>query len=66
MRQWREMGVLGFLRIYLGSYLTWRWQGFGHRAAYRLIPLEIEAEEAARRFLAGDENSGDSHTPALG
>ena len=53
VRQWRELGVLRFVRIYLGSYLRWRWLGFGHRAAYRLIPLEVEAEEASKRFLAG-------------
>lgn len=52
VRQWRELGVFGFLRTYLGSYLRWRWVGFGHRAAYRLIPLEVEAEDASRRFLA--------------
>lgn len=49
VRQWRELGAIRFLRVYLGSYLRWRWRGFGHRAAYRLIPLEVEAEEAARR-----------------
>jgi hypothetical protein len=59
VRQWRDLGVRRFLRIYLGSYLAWRWRGFGHRAAYRLIPLEVEAEEAARRSLA------DRHTPPL-
>src|SRR5207237_10612676 len=40
VRQWRELGAVTFLRTYLGSYLRWRWRGFGHRAAYRLIPLE--------------------------
>ncbi len=64
VRQWRELGAWRFLRTYLGSYLYWRWQGFGHRAAYRLIPLEVEAEEAARRFLRGD--AGDRHTRPLG
>jgi hypothetical protein len=59
VRQWRELGVRRFLRIYLGSYLAWRWRGFGHRAAYRLIPLEVEAEAAARHFVA------DRHTPPL-
>ena len=49
VRQWRRLGVVGFLRAYLGSYLSWRRLGYGHLAAYRLIPLEIEAEEAARR-----------------
>lgn len=46
--QWRALGFFGFLRIYLGSYVRFRWHGFGHQAAYRLIPLEIEAEAAAR------------------
>ena len=49
VRQWRQLGFFGFLRIYLGSYAGSRWRGFGHRAAYRMIPLEVEAEEAARR-----------------
>ncbi|MFP5318075.1 MAG: hypothetical protein ACLGI2_07240 [Acidimicrobiia bacterium] len=48
VRQWRELGPLRFLRTYLGSYLRFRRLGFGHQAAYRLIPLEAEAEEAAR------------------
>jgi hypothetical protein len=70
VRQWRTLGVWRFLRIYLGSYLRWRWKGFGHRAAYRLIPLEIEAEEAARRFVlseaGADATPGERHTPPLG
>jgi hypothetical protein len=52
VRQWRELGYVSFLRRYLGSYAAWRWRGFGHKAAYRLIPLEVEAEEAARRDIA--------------
>jgi len=52
VRQWRELGKLTFLRQYLGSYLRWRRQGFGHQAAYRLIPLEVEAEVAAARYMA--------------
>ncbi len=58
VRQWRELGPVGFLRRYLGSYLAWRWRGYGHRAAYRLIPLEIEADEAQRRFLSGGDGTG--------
>jgi len=58
VRQWRELGVVGFLRQYLGSYLRWRRQGFGHQAAYRLIPLEVEAEAAAERFAADPGNGG--------
>ena len=64
VRQWRELGVLRFLRIYLGSYLASRWRGFGHKAAYRLIPLEIEAEEAARRFLA-EQGAGRPETAGV-
>ena len=52
VRQWRELGKVRFLRQYLGSYFRWRLRGFGHQAAYRLIPLEIEAEAAADRFAA--------------
>ncbi len=48
VRQWRELGWVGFPRRYLGAYLSLRWAGFGHRAAYRLIPLEAEAEAVAR------------------
>ena len=55
VRQWRQLGKVRFLREYLGAYVHWRRQGFGHQAAYRLIPLEVEAEEAARR-----------HTPSVG
>jgi hypothetical protein len=47
VRQWRELGMVEFLRQYLGAYLRFRRQGFGHQAAYRLIPLEVEAEAAA-------------------
>ena len=49
VRQWREHGVFGFLRRYLGAYLRWRCLAYPHRAAYRRIPFEIEAEWRARR-----------------
>lgn len=48
VEQWRRFGVVGFLRRYLGAYLVWRLRGHGHRAAYRRIPFEIEAEWLAR------------------
>jgi hypothetical protein len=48
LRQWRRLGWPRFLRRYLGSYLRWRLRGYGHGAAYRRIPLEIEAEWEAR------------------
>ncbi len=47
--QWRRLGAAGFLRCYLGAYLGWRLRGYGHKAAYLRIPLEVEAEEVARR-----------------
>ena len=50
VRQWHELGPMRFLRRYLGSYLASRWRGYGHKAAYRLIPLEIEAYQVQRRF----------------
>jgi hypothetical protein len=49
VRQWRDLGATGFLRRYLGAYLRWRLRGYGHRAAYLRIPLEVEAEWVARR-----------------
>lgn len=52
VRQWHRLGFFGFLRRYLAAYLGWRWKGFGHQAAYRLIPLEVEAEAAADRWAA--------------
>lgn len=49
VRQWRELGVAGFLVRYLGFYLRWRLRGYGHDGAYRRIPLEVEAEWLSRR-----------------
>jgi hypothetical protein len=48
VRQWRRLGVVRFLVRYLGSYLRWRIRRYPHWAAYRRIPLEIEAEWEAR------------------
>ena len=47
--QWRAFGVFGFLGRYVGPYLRWRLRGYGHWAAYRRIPIEVEAEWLARR-----------------
>lgn len=49
VRQWRELGVAGFLVRYVASYLRWRLRGYGHGGAYRRIPLEVEAEWLSRR-----------------
>ena len=54
VRQWRSFGWFGFLRRYLGSYVHWRLRGYGHWAAYRRIPFEIEAEWTARRQMLGE------------
>jgi hypothetical protein len=51
VRQWRELGVAGFLARYLGAYVRWRGRGYGHRGAYLRIPLEVEAEWVARRTM---------------
>ena len=48
VRQWRDLGAVGFLRRYLGAYLRWRLHGYPHWGAYRRIPLEIEAEWETR------------------
>jgi hypothetical protein len=48
VRQWHDLGVPGFLARYLGAYLLWRLRRYPHWAAYRRIPLEIEAEWLAR------------------
>jgi hypothetical protein len=48
VRQWRELGFVGFLRRYVGAYLGWRLHGYGHWAAYRRIPQEVEAEWQSR------------------
>jgi hypothetical protein len=49
VRQWREQGVAGFLARYLAAYLRGRLRGLGHWDAYRAIPAEREAREAAGR-----------------
>ena len=51
VHQWREFGWFGFLRRYLGAYARWRLRGYGHWAAYRRIPFEVEAEWTARREM---------------
>src|SRR4051794_15701552 len=43
VEQWRKLGVVRFLRGYLGAYLRGRRGGLGHWDAYRAIPFEVEA-----------------------
>ena len=49
VRQWRELGPVRFLWRYLGAYARGRFAGLGHAAAYRAIPLEVEARTLAGR-----------------
>lgn len=60
IRQWRELGAAGFLRAYLGAYFRGRVAGYSHTAAYRLIPLEVEAEQAA---VDADTSGADAAAP---
>ena len=48
VRQYKELGAVRFLARYLGSYLRFRLNGYGHMAAYRRIPLEVEASWVCR------------------
>lgn len=43
VRQFQELGAVRFFAKYIGSYLRGRLGGYGHMAAYRRIPLEVEA-----------------------
>lgn len=52
--QWRELGVVGFLAGYLGHYLRARLRFWPHKAAYRRIPHEVEAEWVAQRHGRGE------------
>lgn len=64
VRQWRRLGVAGFLVRYLGAYVRWRARRYPHWAAYRRIPLEIEAEWEARTPGAGEDGEQALSPPA--
>lgn len=51
VHQYRDQGPVRFLARYLAGYLMWRARGYGHQAAYRRIPAEVQAEWRARRKL---------------
>lgn len=51
VEQYATLGVPGFLLRYGASYLAGRLRGYPHPAAYRRIPLEVEADWIARRVL---------------
>lgn len=48
VRQFSELGPIRFLTRYVGSYLRLRLSGYNHMAAYRRIPLEVEASWLSR------------------
>ena len=48
VRQFKDLGAVRFLARYVGAYLRFRLSGFGHMAAYRRIPLEVEASWVSR------------------
>ncbi|MFB0926461.1 MAG: DUF4157 domain-containing protein [Acidimicrobiales bacterium] len=48
VRQFKDLGSVRFLARYVGSYLRFRLSGYGHMAAYRRIPLEVEASWVSR------------------
>ena len=47
VEQWRELGVVRFLRVYLADYLRGRRAGMTHWVAYRAISLEADARTRA-------------------
>lgn len=51
VRQFVDLGVVRFLARYLWAYFCLRIAGHGHLAAYRRIPLEIEASWSSRLAL---------------
>jgi len=48
VRQFQDLGALGFVIRYVGAYARFRLSGYSHMAAYRRIPLEIEASWLSR------------------
>lgn len=73
VRQFKEMGPVRFLARYLASYLRYRLSGYCHIAAYRRIPLEVEASWVSRLHSVTDLEPGndtqvsrsESHAHAL-
>ena len=61
VRQFGELGPLRFLVRYVGSYLRFRLGGYGHMAAYRRIPLEVEASWVSRLHPMQELEPGNDH-----
>ena len=62
--QYRRQGVVAFLGRYLADYLGLRLRGWPHRAAYRRLPAEIQAEWRARRAMGLGATGTDARPPA--
>jgi hypothetical protein len=45
VRQWADLGPLGFLSVYVGEYVGGRRRRLSHRDAYLAISLETEARQ---------------------
>jgi len=50
VRQYRQLGLAGFLVRYVADYGRWRLRGYPHWSAYRRVGFEIEAEWVSRRW----------------
>ena len=47
VEQWRRLGVVRFLRRYVGEYVSLRRTGADHMSAYRGISLEADARQVS-------------------
>ena len=45
VNQWRELGVVRFLFVYVGFYLRGRLRGLSHWESYMEIPIEVAARK---------------------
>ena len=52
VRQWNDLGVIGFLSRYVSDYFRGRRQGLTHRDAYMNIGLEEEARQVQTRVIS--------------
>jgi hypothetical protein len=56
VRQYEELGILRFLRIYAADYVRARAGGARHGTAYASIRFELEAFSAGGRCATGAES----------
>lgn len=65
VRQFASLGPLRFGIRYVASYLRGRLAGYGHMAAYRRIPLEVEASWLSRLHDVDALEPGTAAQPQL-